>query len=45
MVAKNIVPKAWAIGFTEAKGYFQLEKLSDGKILHKIGRASCRERV
>ena len=36
MVAKNIVPKAWAIGFTEAKGYFQLEKLSDGKILHSF---------
>ena len=36
MVAKNIVPKAWAIGFTEAKGYFQLEKLSDGKIIHSF---------
>ena len=36
MVAKNIVPKAWAIGFTEAKGYFHLEKLSEGKILHSF---------
>ena len=34
--AEKVITKPWLIGYTEAKGFFQLEKISENNIVHSF---------